>query len=118
MDKSQVLPIIMNLIAAIFGAFGQYYYKIGGTKIGEISIWKNWQIYLGIILFCVVMALFVASYKFGGRLSVVYPVYATTFVWGLLIAIFWEQEPYSSTQIIGTVVVMLGVSLIAMGSSN
>jgi hypothetical protein len=33
------------------------------------------------------MALFVAAFKRGGALSVLYPVYATTFIWAAVIAL-------------------------------
>lgn len=114
-NASQTLPIILNLIAAALGAVGQWLYKIGGKQLGLIPILKNWQLFVGMALFCVVMVLFVYAFKLGGRLSVVYPVYATTFVWGMLIAINFDHEPWAWTQIIGVGLVVSGVSVIAFG---
>lgn len=34
------------------------------------------------------MVLFVAAFKKGGELSVLYPIYATTFIWAALIGLF------------------------------
>jgi len=113
MTNSQVLPILLNLVAAVFGALGQWLYKIGASHLKEIPIYKNWQIFVGMLLFCVVMVLFVAAFRLGGRLSVTYPVYATTFVWGMLIAIFLDKEPWAMAQIIGVLLILVGVSLIA-----
>lgn len=113
---SQTLPIILNLIAAVLGAIGQWLYKIGGLKLGTIPIYKNWHLFSGMILFCVVMVLFVASFKLGGRLSVVYPIYATTFIWGTGIALYIDKEPWAWGQIAGIALIVLGVSFIAIFS--
>jgi drug/metabolite transporter (DMT)-like permease len=112
-NASQTLPIMLNLIAAVLGAVGQWFYKIGGKQLGIIPIFKNWQLFIGMVLFCIVMVLFVYAFKLGGRLSVVYPVYATTFVWGMLIAINLDHEPWAWSQVMGVAFVVLGVSVIA-----
>lgn len=114
-NASQTYPIILNLIAAILGAIGQWLYKIGGKQLGVVPLFKNWQLFVGMILFCIVMVLFVYAFKLGGRLSVVYPVYATTFVWGMLIAIKIDHEPWALAQIFGVALVVAGVSAIAFG---
>lgn len=114
-NASQTLPIILNLIAAVVGAVGQWLYKMGANQLGHIPLFKNWQLFVGMILFCLVMGLFIFAFKLGGRLSVVYPVYATTFVWGMLIAINIDHEPWAKTQVLGVGLVVLGVSAIALG---
>lgn len=112
--SSQGLPIIMNLIAAFLGAFGQYYYKKGGEIIAHGGNWLNLQVIIGVVLFCLVMVFFVVAYKMGGRISVVYPFYATTFIWGAMIGIFWEKEPWQPMLLIGLGLVVAGVSVMAI----
>lgn len=116
--KDQFVPILLNLIAAVFGAFGQYFYKLGAQKIGQVPLYKNGAIFIGIALFCVVMILFVSSFKLGGKISVVYPVYATTFVWGFLIATLFLKESYSGLQVFGLLMIFVGVSCIAIGTPS
>jgi multidrug transporter EmrE-like cation transporter len=112
-SKPQTIPIILNLVAAILGAVGQWLYKIGGTRLGTVAIYKNWHLFVGMILFCVVMVLFVIAFKLGGRLSVVYPVYATTFIWGMMIAVWFDKEPWAMPQMFGVLLILAGVSMIA-----
>jgi drug/metabolite transporter (DMT)-like permease len=112
--KEQQLPILMNLLAAIAGAGGQYFYKKGGEIIAHGGSWLNLQIVIGVFLFCVVMACFVIGYKLGGRISVVYPFYATTFIWGALIGIGLEKEPWNFQLLIGLALVFAGVSIMAL----
>lgn len=111
--NEQKIPIIMNLIAAVAGAGGQYYYKKGGEIIAAGGSAINWQIITGVLLFCAVMACFVVGYKLGGRISVVYPFYATTFIWGALIGIGVEKEPWNFQLLIGLALVVAGVSVMA-----
>jgi len=114
-QSSQALPIVLNLFAAILGAIGQYLYKIGGIQLKTVPLIKNWPLYTGMALFCVVMVLFVWAFNIGGKLSVVYHVYATTFIWAMIIAVWIGKEPYSLIQLLGVLIIILGVSLIAIG---
>lgn len=110
---NQYMPVILNLIAAVFGALGQYAYKKGGLRLSEVPIWQNYHIWIGVLLFCAVMVLFVIGYKLGGQISVVYPFYATTFIWGALVGHFLDKEPISFSVIGGTILIVLGLVWIA-----
>jgi drug/metabolite transporter (DMT)-like permease len=118
MEKSQTVPILLNLLAAVLGALGQYLYKLGGLRMGEIPWFRNWPLFSGMVLFCVVMVLFVVAFKLGGKLSVVYPVYATTFVWGTLLAIGLDKEPFHWIQGVGIATLLAGVALVAWGGAR
>jgi drug/metabolite transporter (DMT)-like permease len=113
---SQKIPILLNLLAAFFGAIGQYAYKKGGLKISEVPIWMNFPFIIGMLLFCGVMACFLIGYKLGGRISVVYPFYATTFVWGSLIGVFLDKEPFRWSLVMGSLCIMLGLIFISQGA--
>ena len=75
------ISIYMFIAAALFGALGQYLYKSGadaanGTLAGYIM---NPRLLSGVICYIAVMVLFVAAFRKGGALTVLYPIYATTF---------------------------------------
>jgi drug/metabolite transporter (DMT)-like permease len=116
--SSQSIPILCYLFAGLLGAFGQYFYKIGSDRLKSDPILSNWPIFLGAFFFVLVMVCFVAGFRFGGRLSVVYPVYATTFIWATLIAIFIEKETVSASLWAGIFLICSGVILIARSSSS
>lgn len=116
--SDQLVPILLYLLAGISGAFGQYFYKLGGTRLDLVPLYKNFPLFIGIILFCVVMWLFVTAFKLGGRMSVVYPVYATTFVWGTLISVIIGKEPWTVMQLIGVTTIIAGVILISIGGAE
>lgn len=113
--SNQTLPIILNLLAAIAGAAGQYFYKLGSSQLDVIPLYRNVALLAGVILFCVVMTLFVTAFRMGGRMSIVYPAYATTFIWATFIAVFIAKEPWSIAQLLGVTTIIAGVALIAIG---
>ena len=115
-SASQTIPILLNLVAAVLGASGQYLYKLGAGRLSTVPLYRNWPLFSGMVLFCVVMVLFVIAFKMGGRMSVVYPIYATTFVWGTVLAIWVDREPFSWVQIGGVGVILIGVAMIAWWS--
>jgi drug/metabolite transporter (DMT)-like permease len=114
--KSQLVPILLYLIAGISGAGGQYLYKLGAAQLGVVPLWKNWQIGAGVVAFTAVMVCFIAAFKLGGRLSVIYPMYATTFIWGALIGVLVVGEPWSWAQVTGIAVIVAGCILVAVGA--
>ncbi len=114
--KSQTVPILLYFLAGICGAGGQWLYKQGAERLGQVAIYQNWQLFAGVGAFCLVMVCFVASFKLGGRLSVVYPMYASTFIWGALIGVWIEKEPWSWMQVGGVATIVLGCILIAAGA--
>lgn len=106
--KDQLIPAALYLVAAFVGAIGQYAYKVGGNQLTKVPLYLNIPLIAGIVLFCLVMILFVFSFKLGGRLSVVYPIYATTFIWGTLIGVYVDKEPVTPYQVLCIILVVLG----------
>lgn len=118
MESSQTLPILINLGAAFLGAFGQYAYKVGALRLKEVPLYLNWQIFIGMVLFIGVMVMFIIGFKQGGKLSVTYPMYATTFIWGTLLGVVIDKEVIVWPQVFGIGLVVLGISVIAYYSQT
>lgn len=116
--SDQKLPILLNCIAAVMGAFGQYLYKKGGERLGQIPLYLNVQLIAGLALFTLITVLFAMAYKMGGRISVVYPFYATTFLWSTAIGVFVLGERFTATQWLGVILLLGGITLIAAGTET
>src|SRR5205085_12329495 len=80
--RTSPLAIVFFVIAAFLGALGQFYYKSGAEKAGNTlaSYVFNARLLGGVICYIAVMVLFVAAFKRGGALTVLYPIYASTFI--------------------------------------
>lgn len=108
-----VASVVMFLAASFFGAVGQYLYKFGadladGSVNGYLT---NPRIAGGVVCYVAVMVLFVAAFKKGGSLSVLYPIYATTFIWAALIGLLAYHTPIKPINICGMGLLVAGMYL-------
>jgi multidrug transporter EmrE-like cation transporter len=111
-----VISIVAYLFAAFLGALGQYLYKEGAVQVqlsNLSSLVTNPRIILGILCYIGVMFLFIVGLKKGGQLTVLYPVYATTFIWAALIGFFVLGESFTLFRILGTALIVTGVVFVA-----
>lgn len=107
------LSIAMFIVAAFLGAVGQYLYKSGADAAGGsvASYLLNPRLLGGVVCYVLVMVLFVAGFKKGGAMTVLYPIYATTFIWGALIGLLAYGTPIKPVNIAGMLLLVLGIHL-------
>lgn len=102
------------VIAAFLGALGQFFYKSGAERTGgTLSSYLNSRILLGVCCYVAVMILFVAAFKRGGALTVLYPIYASTFIFAALIAWRVYGTPIRAMNIAGMLLLVAGMYLLA-----
>jgi multidrug transporter EmrE-like cation transporter len=101
--NTPVSSILLFLLASVLGAIGQFLYKGGADTAqgGLLSYLFNIRILLGVACYGAVMVLFVAAFKRGGSLAVLYPIYASTFIWAALISALAFGTPVKSINIAG-----------------
>jgi multidrug transporter EmrE-like cation transporter len=111
--ETSVSSMILFLIAALLGAVGQFLYKSGADRTTDIwhSYVLNWRIVLGQVCYIGVMVLFIAAFKRGGALSVLYPLYASTFIWAAVIGLCAYGVPIKAFNIAGMVLIVAGMYL-------
>lgn len=111
--STPTVSIVFFLIASFLGALGQYLYKSGaelaGGSVGSYLL--NPRLLLGVVCYIAVMGLFVAAFKKGGALTVLYPIYATTFIWAALIALVVYGTPIKPVNIVGMSLLVIGMYL-------
>lgn len=107
------ISIVYFLVASLLGALGQYLYKSGAESSGGsvASYMLNPRLLAGVVCYVAVMVLFVAAFKRGGSLTVLYPIYATTFIWAALLALMFYQTPIKPVNIGGMGLLVLGMYL-------
>jgi drug/metabolite transporter (DMT)-like permease len=112
-----ISSMLMFLVAAFIGALGQFLYKSGAQRSmgGWTSYALNWRLLLGVVCYVGVMVLFVAAFKRGGSLAVLYPLYASTFIWAAVIARFAYHTPIQPANMLGMLLLVAGMYL--MGRS-
>ena len=107
------ISIVMFAVAAFIGALGQFLYKSGAERatFGAMSYVLNARLLAGFACYVAVMALFVAAFKRGGSLTVLYPIYASTFIWAALIARLAYQTPIQPVNMLGMLLLIVGMYL-------
>lgn len=107
------VSIVYFIAAAFLGAFGQYLYKAGADAAGTTaaSYLLNWRLLAGAACYVAVMVLFVAAFRKGGSLTVLYPIYATTFIWAALLALVFYATPIKAVNVVGMACLVLGMYL-------
>jgi uncharacterized membrane protein len=105
--------IVMFAVAALLGALGSYLYKTGadGVTGTALSYVTSARILSGVACYIGVMVLFVAAYRRGGALTVLYPVYASTFIFAAVIALFAYGTPIRAVNVGGMVLLVIGMYL-------
>lgn len=111
--RTPFASIVFFLVASLLGAVGQFFYKSGADKTRDslLSYLWNARILAGVACYTAVMVLFVAAFKRGGELSVLYPVYATTFIWAALIALWAYGTPIKPINVVGMILLVGGMFL-------
>ncbi len=111
------ISIVYFVVAAVFGALGQYFYKTGADRAA--ASWTGYLLNLrlgaGVVCYVLVMVLFVAAFRRGGAMSVLYPIYASTFIWGAMIALVAFGEPIRPVNFVGMVLLVLSMYLMGVG---
>ena len=103
----------MILAASICGATGSFLYKTGaqsgnGTVLGYLA---NARLITGVACYIAVMVLFVAAFRKGGALTVLYPVYATTFIFAAGISMVAFGTPIRPVNVVGMTLLVSGIYL-------
>jgi len=112
-EKTPFLSIVMFMGAALLGALGAYLYKSGAQSAAGSwhSYLLNLRILGGLGCYAAVMVLFVAAFRVGGALTVLYPIYASTFIFGALIAWYAYGTPIKLPNVAGMMLLVAGMYL-------
>jgi len=112
---NQLRAIILSLFCALLGSIGQTFFKLGSRKIaGNLFSWIiNWQIILGMCLYGLSAILFIVALKYG-KLSILYPIIASSYIWVTLISKYFLKEQINYFNWIGVFLIICGVFMIAL----
>ena len=110
---TQIWAIVIVLLAAILGAFGQLNFKLGSDNFSMNikKLIRNRYLLIGVVLYGVSTVMFIVSLK-GGELSVLYPLVATSYVWATLLAKKVLKEDINVYKLAGVAMIVLGVIFI------
>ncbi|OUW17961.1 MAG: hypothetical protein CBD18_03600 [Opitutales bacterium TMED158] len=109
--KTPLLSIGCVLTASLLGALGQFLIA-HAAKRWNASVFKlliDPYFLSGALAYTCVLALFALSFKAGGSVRVVYPLYATTFIWAVAISAATLHHAIGPIQLLGMILLIAGV---------
>ena len=111
--------IILIVFCTIFTSIGQVLWKIGANRlqIDFFSLITNYPLILGFVSYAIGTILLLMSLRLG-ELSVLYPFISLSFIWVSLLSIAFLGEVMTSLKWASIILIIMGVSLIGVGSKN
>lgn len=103
------LGIALIILSAVCTSFGQFFWKISSTDILYLLV--------GFFLYGIGAVLMIVALKFG-QLSVIQPLMCVSYVFALIIGYVFLGELVSPMELIGIIVIIVGVIFIARGGKN
>ena len=107
------------IIQSAFLAVAQFFMKVGMDKVVDYSMsWAffrsflNWQLGLSLLLYIIAMVIYMFMLK-SYSLSLVYPLTSISYIFTILLAMFFLGETVPVIRWMGVLFVMLGVGMIA-----
>lgn len=111
--RTPLISIVYFVMAAAAGAAGQYLYKSGADAAGGglSSYLFNARLWAGLACYVSVTLLFIAAFKKGGSPTVLYPIYASTFIMGALLGWAIYGIPIRPVNLLGMGLLVAGMVL-------
>jgi len=111
--------VAITLAAAAIAAASQYVFKKNIKKFklgfaGIVSVLKNRQMVLGLGMYLVSFLLYIYALHAAPILSFVYPVFASTFVFVLLISKYALNEQVSIARALGIFCIIAGIMIVSL----
>jgi multidrug transporter EmrE-like cation transporter len=115
MKPNLPIAIACVLVASFLGAGGQFLFKLaanrGGTRPFGFLL-TPWAL-AGLASYFAVMMLFSHAFQRGGTVPLLYPVYATTFIWAACLAWSFYGQPIRPIHLLGMVLLIAGIVLMS-----
>lgn len=112
--KGLKFGIFLMTLSSLLTVLGQLFWDFGksANNLNDYLL-----IFLGFSLYGIGSLLMVYSYKFG-EVSILYPVMGTSYIFSLIVGRLVLNEPLSINKIIGTLLILFGISLIGKGDTS
>jgi len=121
---------IVVMIAALSGAIGESLLSLGMRRYGSLnltepshwfvlvsSVVRNPYVFLGVVFLSIFFFLYLAALSWAD-LSFVLPLTAVSYIFAALLAKFFLKEEVSWHRWTGTIVIVIGIALVAFGGKS
>ncbi|HLC89121.1 MAG TPA: EamA family transporter [Candidatus Nanoarchaeia archaeon] len=111
----KLIPVLLVLFGSLIGASGTLIIKKGTNKFSFFQLLKSKNLWMGLLLYCVSMIVYVLALS-QERLSVIYPIASTAYIWTTLFSVKFLGEKMNPWKWLALSGIIVGVTLIGLGS--
>ena len=118
--KTKPLAILLIIIASLLTSLAQIAYKFAADWIDYTSIFSfitNYPFIIGLFLYGTAGVFLVKSFK-GGEVSVLYPLFASSYILVIIFSHYIFKETITSYKWIGVAIIILGITTVSLGSKK
>ncbi len=118
-QKTQRIAIYLVILTTLLTALGQIFFKYA-SKTFELNLYAlitNHFLILGLFFYGIASITLIMGLR-KGEISTLYPIIALSYVWVLLASFFLFKEQIVTLQIIGIIMIILGVSVMGVANSE
>ena len=108
--------MLLVVIASVIGSFGAVFLKFGALNL-ELTVMgmlRNWRLMVGIALYLLSSAFFMAGIK-NGELTVLYPMVSLGYIWTLIWSRIVFKEPITRFKVGGLAMIIVGIAVLNLG---
>ncbi|MCB1034966.1 MAG: hypothetical protein KDD47_14155 [Acidobacteria bacterium] len=117
MTKSLILAAAYVLTAALLSAVAQFLIQTGAKSHagGWLTYFVSPWVLAGMGCHLVVLCLFTLAFRSGGTVPLLYPLYASTYIWAALLGAVLYRQPIRPLQVAGMALLILGMAFLSGG---
>ena len=105
--KKNKIGILIVIAAALFTAFGQYFWKISnGTNL--------YYLFFGFVCYGIGAASMIIAFRFGS-FSVIHPMISVGYIFSLIIGYYFLSEAINGMKLMGIFLILCGVVMLGAG---
>lgn len=111
--------ICLVFFSTLLTSGGQILFKFASQEIFPLTLKSllNYSLFFGLILYGLGAVILVISLKYG-ELSVLYPIYATSYIWVSLLSPLFFSDEITLAKWIGIFIIILGIYLVSKGGQK
>lgn len=110
MSETKSWAIALVFLCTFVTSAAQIFLKFGSKtlKFDLISMITNYNLIAGICLYGVGAVLLIIAF-FGGEVTVIYPIFATSYIWVLFLSYWFLGESLNVAKIAAIVLIIIGI---------
>jgi len=107
------------LFSTLLTSTAQLFYKFASSKLSLniLELITNYELIAGMILYAIGGVLLIISFR-GGEVSVLYPIFATSYIWVSFLSIYFLGEAMNIFKWLGIFIIIAGIAFIGYGSKK